>query len=184
MTNRQFIEDLGLSLKEDNTHANREKWARFIIKYNFSLIDLAVLLNSERVIAMRFMWLIGHICDLNPGFVYPYTEYFFSKRSAEKFADYKRSLARMFYLSGVPKEIEGEAIHVMFNWLLDAKANVSTKDYCLKALEKLSEQHMDLKNELKMILEEQQGRNTAAFDRKIEKSLKKLNTVKHRNFII
>lgn len=166
-----MINELGNSLKEENTHERREEWARHIIENKISLLSLAALLNEEKVIAMRFMWLVGHICDLDPKFVYPSIPYFFSLRGMTKVSDYNRSLAKLFYLSGVPPELDGEAIDEMFKWMLDAKANVSTKAYCLGALYNLSEKYTELKNELALVISDQLGKNSAAFDKKAEQVL-------------
>src|SRR5688572_824321 len=139
-----LIKKIGNSLKEENSGAKREEWAHYIIKNNISLIRLAELLTSERVIAMRFMWLVGHTCDIDPKFVQPFVTYFFSMRDKVKILNYNRSLAKLFCVSGVPPEIEGEAIHEMFKWLLDPKANVTTKKYCMASLYELSKKHPDL----------------------------------------
>lgn len=176
MVDPALIDTLGTSLKAENTSVDRERWARYIIENKISLIELAkALLYAEKVISMRFMWLVGHICDLDPRFIFSSIPYFFSVRKDIKILNYERSLAKLFCLSGIPSEIEGEAINEMLFWLTDAQVNVSTKSYCVKALYQLSEKYPEMKNELKLVARDQLTKNTKAFDKLLVKWLTQLN---------
>lgn len=173
-----MLKQLGISLIEENTSANRKKWAQYIVKNNVALIDLIPLLDYEKPVAMRFIWLVGDLCETDPQVVVPAITHIYMKRHKIQFPNFDRSLAKIFWLAGVPDKIEGDAINEMFKWMLDAKISVSTKNYSLSALYNLSSKHNDLKRELKIVIEDQLDKNSSSFEKKARKILEKLNQVK------
>ena len=62
----------------------------------------------------------------------------------------------------------------MFNWLLNPKIIVSTKNYSLLALYNLTEKYSDLKIELKEVLEDQLDKNSNDFKKRATLILQKL----------
>ena len=172
MTN--IATQLETSLKSDSSEANIRKWVRYIIDHSIVLSTLHSVLDAERTVSMRFTWLIGGLCEQASEIVFPSVAYFYSKRHDVVFANYDRSLAKMFWLAGVPAEIEGAAIDDMFRWLMDANITVSTKTYSMFALHNLTAKYPELKNELKISLEDQLGKSTADFDKRLRKMLESL----------
>ena len=172
MTN--IATQLETSLKSDRSEANIRKWVSYIIDHNIALHTMHAVLDAERTVSMRFTWLIGGLCEQAPEIVLPSVAYFYSKRHDVVFANYDRSLAKMFWLAGVPAEIEGAAIDDMFRWLMDANITVSTKTYSMFALHNLTAKYPELKNELKISLEDQLGKSTADFDKRLRKMLESL----------
>lgn len=169
-----ILNKIALSLKENNSDPTRKKWAQYIIDNNIPLLELVPLIDFEHPVGMRFSWIIGELCSLKPTIVFPVISYLFLKSDSIQIKNFDRSLAKMFALVGVPGEIEGMAIDQLFKWLTDPKITVSTKHFALWALENQLKKHPDLKNELKIVLEEQLHKNTAAFAKLVTKTLKKL----------
>jgi len=170
-----FKEQLCNSFREDDSDANRRKWARFIVENkDIDLKELIGLIHAERFIALRFIWMVGCICEIEPGVVYPSIPYFFSQRKEVRIPNFNSSLAKMFLLAGIPGGIEGEAIDEMFRWLLDASTNGSTKSRTLSALYNLTGKYDGLKNELKIVLEDQLNKNSSSFGKQAKKVLEKL----------
>ncbi len=117
-------------------------------------MDFIELIHAEYPIAIRFSWMIGYLCEIKPEIVYPTVSYFFTYRKEIKIPNFNRSLAKMFYLCGVPDELEGEVVTELFNWLQDPKSNITTKQYSILALNQITKKHPDLKNEFKIVLKE------------------------------
>jgi hypothetical protein len=172
---KEFSRQLAESLVTEDTEENRKYWADYIISNNIPILSLAEIIHADKKTAMRFSWMVGDICEKAPAIVYPAIIKFFSERARIKIPNYDRSLAKMFWLSGVPEEIEGEAIDELFKWLSDPVINVSTKVYSMEALNKLGIKYPDLKHELKLVLEEEFDRNTIAFKKRADKLLRSLN---------
>jgi hypothetical protein len=171
---KEIKDDLIMSLEKDGSGANTRKWADHIITDQIPVLAISELINHERIVAMRFSWLIGTLCDSKPEVVLPSVIYFFNQRAKVKFKGFNRSLAKMFFLAGVPEEIEAEAINELFKWYLDSGSDVSTKTFCLLALYELSKKHPGLKNELKIVTEDQLDKNTVSFRKRAMKLLETL----------
>lgn len=171
---RDLKQKLSASLREDDTEANRRRWAAFIVENKIELLCIAGLIHAEKFIATRFIWMVGGICETSPGTVFPAIPYFFAERQRARITNYHSSLARMFQMVGIPEELEGEAADAMFSWLKSAEENVTTKTRTLSALQKLVVKYPELNNELRIILEGLHGRHTDTFDRRIQKVLESL----------
>jgi len=170
-----LIEKIEVSLLRDDTDENRKKWAEYIVSNKIPLIDIIELLHAEKRAATRFIWVVGDLCELDPKVVYPAITYFWSKKNETEITNYNRSLAKMFWLCGIPEKIEGVATNEMFEWLLDPEVIVSTKNYSLLALANLTDKYSELKSELRMIIEDQLEKNSIAFAKCAQKVLKKIN---------
>jgi hypothetical protein len=166
-----FKQQLSVSLREDDTDANRRRWAAYIAENKIELVRIADLIHAERFIAMRFMWMVGGLCETSPETVFPAIPYFFSERQRVQILNYHSSLARMFQLVGIPADMEGEAVDAMLIWLQSREENVTTKTRALSALQKLGVKYPELNREIRVILESLLGTHTTTFDRKIRKIL-------------
>jgi hypothetical protein len=171
---KSLIEQLSISLATEDNEARRKEWAQFILDNNVKLKDLVTILDAERKAAMRFTWLVGDLCERKPEAVFPAIPHFYAKKDAMPFPNFDRSLAKMFWLCGVPEQIEGEAINDLFKWVLDPKVTVTTKTYAMEALCKLVSKHEGLRNELKLVIEDQLDKNTETFNKRALKMLEKL----------
>lgn len=150
-----LLDTIGISLKEENTEANRKRWANFIIQHNTDLAHLLYLLDEEMPVPMRFIWMCGDLCERKPEIVFPCIPLFYAKRHSIPFPNYDRSLAKMFWLCGIPENMEGEAIDELFNWVSNAEISITTKTYAAEALFKASKKHTDIRQELVLVLEDQ-----------------------------
>jgi hypothetical protein len=162
------------SLIANDTEINRKHLAEKIIKEKIDLRRLLFILNSDINIATHFMWLVGRICELSPETVFPAINDFFLHRKTTQIKNYDRSLAKMFLYCGVPKEIEGEATTLMFEWILSPNVIVSTKNHSVKALYNLTLKYPELKSELILTIQEQLNKNSISFKQTASKVLKNL----------
>ncbi|MBI3233677.1 MAG: hypothetical protein HYZ42_06490 [Bacteroidetes bacterium] len=148
--------------------------AQYIIETEIPLLDFIDIIYAPHPIGMRFSWMLGGLCEKHQDYIYPAISYLFLNREAIKINQFNRSLAKMFKLVGIPPEIEGEAVNELFIWLQSADSNLSTKTYSLQALHKLTQQHNELKNELKLILEDLNYIDAPSFRSHADKVLKEL----------
>lgn len=169
-----LAEQLRLSFKEDDSDANLRKWARAISENNIDLKDLLGLLDEDRFTAMRFLWMIGGLVEFDPERVAPAVPYFFSKQHTIKVPNYDRSLAKFCWLAGIPEEIEGEVVDALFQWILDPKVITTTKTFAVQALYNQTQKYPDLKNELRIVIEDQLDKNGSSFEKRAGKILAEL----------
>jgi len=169
-----LAEQLTIAFKEDDSDANLRKWAKHISENNVDLNDVLELLHSDRYTTMRFLWLMGGIVEIDPKRVYPLLSYLFSVRDTMTVPNYERSLAKFFWLAGVPPEMEAEVIDELFRWLINGRTITMTKSYAASALQNLTRKYPDLKKELKLVLEDQLDKNGVSFRKRAAKILLEL----------
>lgn len=167
-------DQLRFSFKEDDSDGNLRKWARFITENNVDIQDLLGLLDEDRFTAMRFLWLMGGLVEIDPERVAPMFPYFFEKRHTITVPNYDRSLAKFCCLAGIPEEIEGEVTDALFQWILDPKVSTSTKSFAVLALFNQTQKYPDLKPELRMVIEDQLDKNGSSFEKRAGKVLEEL----------
>ncbi|HEY1046205.1 MAG TPA: hypothetical protein VGF79_07180 [Bacteroidia bacterium] len=170
----KFKSELKEVLKINGSSPILMAWGNRVVNEAIDIQGLQDLILEERKTAMHFSWLLGGICMFQPTYLRPSLVYFFEKRQEVKFVNFDRSLAKFFFHAGIPSEIEGTVIDVLFSWLDMAGISVSTKNYALQCLVKVVENYPDLKNELVLIIENQLGKNTNSFDKLAKTILLKL----------
>ncbi len=136
------------------------------------------LLKEKGKIGMRYSWLVGGLLDMKPDCLNEYVEYFYKHLPEADFPNYDRTVAKFFYLADVPESIKGEAVDILFKWLNDPNISVSTKNYAALALCKLSDEIPDIRNEVILVLSEQQFRNKSSFEKLAAKLLIRQNKLK------
>lgn len=164
-----FYEVLESSLPA-STAAQRKIWAATIIERDIPIKDLSGLLHCERKIALRFLWLLSETGLLNPDKLL--TELPFLWDVCNRLHPvYTTSFATFWLIAGVPPENEGRAIDLLFQWLLSAHTNVTIRSRSLFVLFRLTKKYPELKNELKICLEDQVDKHTKDFKKRAAKIL-------------
>jgi hypothetical protein len=181
MHNKPFIAELGHSLQTVDTGKNRAMWANRIISDQIDLRSLLPLLTAERKIALRFSWLLGDICEKKPELVFEVFADIFFKRADYRIQNFDRSLAKMAWYCGFPKEIEGELVSELFNWLNDSHSSVSTKSYAMKALAAYSRSHPEISGELADSVQNQAVKVSISFQQQAKKILPLLHNNRLKN---
>lgn len=165
-----FLEELKLSLPK-SSYEQRKKWAIFSIENNIDLKELSELIKCEKEIATKFMWFLSDIAILSPNKLLTELPYLLSLCNTFK-QDYKVYFASYWLYVGVPLENEGEAVDLLFQFLLSPKTNVTVKSRSISVLLNLTKKHPELKNELRQTLKDQLNKYTKDFDKKVTKTLK------------
>lgn len=170
MTNTtEFYKELEFSLAT-STGEKRKIWAATIIEKDIDIKDLSKLLECERKIAIRFLWLLSDIGILNPNKLFAELPFLF-ELCENLNPIYKTSFASFWLYVGVPFENEGKAIDLLFHFLLSNDTNVTIKSRALLVLFKLTKKYPELKNELKLCLKDQMGKYTTDFEKRVTKIL-------------
>lgn len=154
---------------------DRKVWAAQIIKTRSDIKELSKLALHEDTIANRFLWLLSEIGELDPDYLYQYLPYLLQFRNQLNHLTTEASFANFWLISGVPEENEAQAIDLLFTWIQSDKCNVTAKSRSALVLFKLTLKYPDLKNELKLSLQDQTSKHTPDFDKKIQKILTQLN---------
>lgn len=174
MNNLEFYNELKFSLPT-STAEERRFWASIIIEKEIEIKELSNLLFCEKKIASRFSWLLSGIGSLDSKKLLSELPFLFSISEQVTNINFKHSFATYWLLCGVPLENEAEAIDLLLGWIQSSNINVTTKSRSLFAFYNLTKKYSDLKNELKLCLEDQLDKNTNDFRKRAMKILDKLD---------
>ncbi len=174
MDNAEFYKELESSLPR-STFEIRRKWAARIIEENLDIKVLSGILKGEQKTAIRFLWLLSDIGTFNPEKLF--IELPFLMDVCEHLNPiYKTSFPSFWLISGVPPENEGEAINLLFQFLLSGNTNVTTKSRSMLVLFGLTKKYPELKNELTLCLKDQMEKYSEDFKKRISKILIQLES--------
>ena len=172
LSNEDFYTELESSLAT-STEEQRKVWATTIIEKEIPIESLSKLIQRDHKTATRFLWLLGRIGMERPKTLFNELPFLFDLCNRVS-PIYKTSFANYWLMAGVPPENEGKAIDLLFEWLLSADTNVSIKSRSLHVLFKLTKKYPELKNELKICLEDQMDKHSNDFKKKAVKVMKAL----------
>lgn len=100
--NLRLIQEIKASMLEDRLSENRQTWAKYLVEKQVDIQSLLPLLHEEYPTGINFSWLLGDIVVLKPECVLPIVPYCFELRDKMPFPGFKRSVAKMLSLTGVP----------------------------------------------------------------------------------
>ncbi|MDF3026029.1 MAG: hypothetical protein K0S23_336 [Fluviicola sp.] len=174
-SNTEFYKELE-SVLPTSLGDQRKIWVASIIEKNIDIRDLASLLNGEYKVASRFLWLLSEIGLARPDKLFAALPFLLD------FTDnmnpvYKTSFANFWLIAGIPPENEGKAIDMSFQWLLSNETNVTIKSRSVLVLFKLTKKYPEIKEELKLCLEDQMDKYSNDFRKRAVKILRELERI-------
>lgn len=178
MMNRLSISAFQTELKSSlpkSTAREKHIWAAIIIERGFEIKTLSALLLCEKEVALPFSWLLSDIGILSPDTLLKDLPYLFELSDKVRHFNFKLSFASYWRLCGVPPENEAEAIDLLFEWLRSPGVNVTTKSRASFVLLNLTKKYPELKDELKISLQEQMEHQTKDFRKRAEKIIAELD---------
>jgi hypothetical protein len=175
----QLYQELEHSLPKSNA-VKRKIWADLIIREELDLKHLSNLLRLDPKIATRFLWLLSEIGTLSANKLLKELPYLLDL-CTQLNPVYQTSFANYWLLVGVPIEQEAKAIDLLFHWLLSNESNVTLKSRSILVLYHLSKKYPEIKNELKICLEDQMDKYSVDFQKRAEKILRKMNDSVRKN---
>lgn len=168
----EFYEELKSSLPASNMEI-RKVWVRTVVEQDVDLKDLSGLLLCDQKVATRFLWFLTEVGMADPDKLF--SELSFLLNFCDELSPaYQKSFASFWLITGIPAEDEGRAIEMLFQWLLSADTNVTIKSRALQVLFKLTRKYPELKNELKLCLEDQMKKYSRDFEKRVAKVLLEL----------
>ncbi|MGB1040809.1 MAG: hypothetical protein ACPGVD_08055 [Flavobacteriales bacterium] len=169
----EFYNELKKNLPNSNWDI-RKNWAQEIVNQNIELQSLFPLLEENKKVASRFLWLLSDVADVSNSILFAELPYLLELSEKINHVDMKIAFTRFWQLTGVPEENESQAINMLFGYLNSSEIQVTQKSRALFVLFDLTKKYPGLENELKECLLIQRDKNTADFKRRADKILIKL----------
>lgn len=132
-------------------------------------------LNSEYRINQRAAWPLSYCVIDHPEFISRHFSKLVKNLHKPGIHDsIKRNTMRLLQHVEIPKRFHGEIMDLCFQYISSTREAVAVKAFSLSILQNLSAFYPDIKNEIKMVIEERWPHETAAFRTRAKKFLKTL----------
>jgi hypothetical protein len=132
-------------------------------------------LNDEYRVTQRAAWPLSYAVKNHPELIRKHLGKLIKNLEKKGLHDsVKRNSVRILRDLAIPERYHGQVMNTCFRFIESLDEAVAIKAFSLIILEKLLPQYPDIKNELKLIIEERWEHESAAFKSRAKKILKKL----------
>lgn len=138
-----------------------------------SLVHL--FLNGSHIVTQRASWIVGYCVDAHPYLIEPHLNSVIKNLQKPVHDAVKRNTLRILRNIEIPKKLYGILTDLCFKFLTSHKEPVAVKVFSMAVLYRITEKEPDLKNELKVIIEDQMPFSSPAFLSRGKKILVLLN---------
>lgn len=170
---------LATELLKEHTKENMHAIADWIgaDKKRFEKL-IHIFLYDEKRTSQVAGWAMMYCAEKHKELVLPYIKHLLEKTQDKKAHNSaKRHVIRILQNIDIPEKHTGLAAQVCFDFLADKKEKVAVRVFSMTVLFQLCKKEPDLKNELRMLIEENIQEEKAAFKsrgKKILKAIEKL----------
>ena len=143
---------------------NNTNYIAKIIGNDASLFDKLVNLvfKGSSPIPLRAAWVVSTVTDVYPELLTPYVEKIINTLEMFDHTGICRNLLRQLAECKIPDDLQGKLYDICYTWLLSRHQPPAVKVHCMQILFNIAQLEPDLKPELKLILEELTGHDSAA----------------------
>src|SRR5688572_29595968 len=137
---------------------------------------MKLFLGDDYRVTQRGAWVVSYCAEYHPGLVKPWLKKMILnlKRPGLHVA-VKRNTVRFLQFIDIPEELLGEAAEACFALFTDKSEPVAVKCFSMTVLFNICKKEPGLKNELKLLIEEQLPYGTAGFKARAKKTIAGLN---------
>jgi hypothetical protein len=172
--------DIRKQLLIEHSKSNTELVTQYIGNHQerFDIL-MNLFLNDEYLVAQRAAWVVGDVSRKYPKLVNQHLEKMVLNLRKENLHDaIKRNTVRVLQEIEIPEKLWGDAADVCFNLLSSKNEPVAVKCFSMTVLLNIVKNVPELKEELKIIIEDQMPYSTAGFKSRGHKTLKALEKIK------
>lgn len=164
----------------EHSKANTELIANYIGGHQerFDIL-MELFLNNESRVAQRAAWVVGEVSKKHPDLVNKHLEKMVSNLRKKNLHDaIKRNTVRVLQEIAIPETLWGETADVCFGLLVSKNEPIAVKCFSMTVLLNIVKYVPELKEELKIIIEDQMPYASAGFQSRGKKTLKALEKIK------
>lgn len=144
-------------------------------KKNFSEL-MKCFLNDEYVVAQRAAYSVTKAVKQNPQSIHPYLKDVIKQFDrTDVHGAVIRNTVNILELIDIPEELHGEVLNRCFSFVENPATEIAVKASSLTVLFNLTKIYSEIKQELKLIIEERWDTETAAFKARGRKILNHIN---------
>ncbi|HNP18221.1 MAG TPA: hypothetical protein PKL31_07310 [Fulvivirga sp.] len=134
---------------------------------------MALFFDKEYRVTQRAAWVVSHCGKNHPELINPYIDKMVKNLKKEVHVAVVRNTLRLLQDFEIPKHLWGITADICFN-IMGSNAPIAVKVFGMTVLANICEKEPDLKNELRLIIEDQLPYGSAGFKSRANKILKRL----------
>lgn len=135
-------------------------------------------LNDEYRVTQRAAWVVGEMARIHYELVKPHLKPMIMNLKTPGIHDaIKRNTVRVLQEMELPKDLWGETADICFKFLLDKNEAIAVKCFSMTVLLTITQKIPELKDELRIIIEDQMPYGSAGFKSRGNKTLKALQKI-------
>lgn len=165
--------DLRAEILKEHSKAQTMKIVRFIGDDSKKFKELMNLFfNDEYRVVQRSAWAVNYCAVNHPQLIKPYLGKMIDYMRKPVHDAVRRNTIRILQFVEIPKTLTGKVANVCFDLLQSKDEPVAVKVFSMTVLGKLCKTEPGLKNELRLLIQEQLPYSTAGFQARAKKILK------------
>ena len=167
--------DIKSELLKEHSKTQTKKIARYIgsDKDRFAAL-MACFLKGEYLLAQRAAWVMSNCVEKFPGLIHPFLEQIILNLDRHVHDAVRRNTLRVLQFVELPQNLFGIAAERCFQLLASRNEPVAIKVFAMQVIFNMAQKEPDLKNELRLLIEEQMPYATAGFISRGKRLLKAL----------
>lgn len=134
--------------------------------------------NDEYRVVQRSAWIVNNCAENYPELIKPYIKKMIAYLQKPVHDAVRRNTVRIFQFIDIPKNLAGQVATVCFDLLQSKTEPVAVKVFSMTVLAKICKTEPEMKNELKLLIEQQLPYSTTGFLARAKKVLKQLDSGK------
>jgi hypothetical protein len=169
-----------MDLKKEILASHSKAQCNKIVKYigtsksRFSEL-VKIYVDGPFRITQRAAWPLTYAAEGNPALVAPHLGLLLKTIRKEDIHDaVKRNTVRLLQFIEIPKKYHSDVTDICFNFLADKKQAAAVRVFSMSVLLKMSLEYPELKNDLRVLVEDEMPFASAAFRSRGKKVLKQL----------
>ncbi len=167
--------DIREQLLLEHSKTNTERIANYIGTDNTRVKQLVNLfIHDEYRVGQRAAWVIASIHDNYPDLLLPHYKVMVDKMRENGHDAIKRNVLRCLANSNFPENLHGELADQCFTYLQNPQEAIAIKVHAMRVLAKVCIHFPELKNELKLVIEDQMPHGSTGFKNCARKVLKQI----------
>lgn len=137
----------------------------------------SLFMSDEPQVVQRSSWAMSHCVEAYPGFIKKHFKELITKLELPNQHDaVKRNSVRLLQHVDIPEEWQGSIMNICFDFIISPSEAVAIKAFSITVLGNMAKDYPEIIPELKLVIKEQIGNQTAAFKVRAKKLFKELKT--------
>ena len=168
--------DLRQTILAEHSKANCNRIVKWVGDSQKRFDELfALFINDEYRVVQRAAWPLSYCSIKHPAFIQKHLGKLLKnvERPNQHIA-VKRNTVRLLQYITIPERFHGTVMDLCFGYIASPNEAVAVKAFSLTILQNLSHQYPEIKNELKLLIEERWDHETVAFRTRAKKILKEI----------